>query len=100
MTHDVCIAGNSARNGICGAADCVCAPRPAGLSCAHYQALKNFASNEGRCWKSALRHCWETGIYPNGCRSDLLQQVRNIYGPSWLVKFTFKTWKDYGVHNG
>jgi len=57
------------------------------------QALATFAAANGRTWKSALRHCWETGLYGhyNGTeRSDLLQQVRNQFGPSWLVRFSLK----------
>ena len=50
-------------------------------------ALANFAANEGRNWKAALRHAWETGDYPAGSQSSELQQVRNTYGPSWLIGF-------------
>jgi hypothetical protein len=53
-------------------------------------ALRTFAKANGRTWKSGLRHCWETGkyaYYSGTDRSDLLQQVRNEFGPSWLVRF-------------
>lgn len=54
------------------------------------QALLGFAKANGRTWKSNLRHCWETGRYSdyNGAnRCDLLQQIRNSFGPSWLIRF-------------
>lgn len=57
------------------------------------EALKTFAAANGRTWKQALRHAWETGRYDdyNGTeRSDLLQQVRNSFGPSWLIRFSLK----------
>ena len=58
------------------------------------EALITFALANGRhSWKSSLRHCWETGRYRDYCgteRQDLLQQVRNEFGPSWLVRFSMK----------
>lgn len=57
------------------------------------EALKQFAAANGRTWKSALRHCWETGRYNDYSgtqRCDLLQQIRNGFGPSWLVRFSLK----------
>jgi len=51
-------------------------------------ALQQFANTNGRTWKSALRHAWETGDYPPDCYVEHLQQVRNTFGPSWLVRFT------------
>jgi hypothetical protein len=57
------------------------------------QALSTFAKANGRNWKQNLRHAWETGLYSHykGTeRCDLLQQIRNNFGPSWLVRFSFK----------
>jgi hypothetical protein len=57
------------------------------------QALVAFASANGRTWKSNLRHCWEAGcydMYSGAERCDLLQQIRNSFGPSWLVRFSLK----------
>ena len=57
------------------------------------QAIFTFANANGRDWKSDLRHCWEAGCYSsyNGTkRCDLLQQIRNSFGPSWLVNFSLK----------
>ncbi len=54
------------------------------------EALRTFAAANGRNWKQSLRHCWETGCYSDYSgteRSDLLQRVRNSFGPSWLVRF-------------
>lgn len=39
------------------------------------QALVTFATANGRTWKSRRR-------------SDLLQQLRNSFGPPWLVRFS------------
>jgi hypothetical protein len=55
------------------------------------EALKEFAKVHGRNWKSALREAWMTGNYegiePYGNTAAYLQQVRNTFGPSWLVRF-------------
>ena len=50
-------------------------------------ALQTFARENGRNWKSALRHSWETGDYCTNADSASLQQIRNTFGPSWLVRF-------------
>lgn len=40
-------------------------------------------------WRVLLRHAWETGDYGLANEADvsLLQQARNIGGPSWLKRF-------------
>ena len=52
------------------------------------EALKEFAKQTGRCWKSELQICWMRGYYPTfaGEYSHLLQQVRNTLGPTGLTK--------------
>lgn len=54
-------------------------------------ALKMFAEANGRTWKSELRRLWANGAYNyavlGGADPALLQQVRNSFGPSWLVRF-------------
>jgi len=55
------------------------------------EALQHFARINGRTWKSCLRHAWMTGRYADhgaAKYSHLLQQIRNTFGPSWLVRFT------------
>ena len=54
-------------------------------------ALGNFAADKGRTWKAALRHAWETGDYPTGSDSASLQQLRNAYGPGWLMAFNVRS---------
>lgn len=59
------------------------------------EALKTWAALYGRRWKSLLRDAWMTGDYGSfqyTATSALLQQVRNTFGPSWLVRFV--------LHNG
>ena len=55
------------------------------------EALSRFAKKHGRQWKSKLHECWMSGRYPydivNTNDSAYLQQVRNQFGPSWLVKY-------------
>ena len=61
------------------------------------EALKKFARINGRTWKSCLRHAWETGRYADhgaAGYSNLLQQVRNNLGPSWLVRFQLPAYTD------
>lgn len=51
-------------------------------------ALREFANIEGRTWKSVLRQAWMNGDYGiHGEISNSLQQIRNSFGPSWLVRF-------------
>jgi hypothetical protein len=50
-------------------------------------ALQSYAKENGRTWKSKLNHDWMTGIYSRSVDGALLQQVRNTFGPSWLVHF-------------
>lgn len=59
-------------------------------------ALRTFANANGRTWKANLRQAWMTGRYDDYAgveRSDLLQQIRNQFGPSWLVKFKGDTYE-------
>jgi hypothetical protein len=55
------------------------------------EALRLFAVANGRSWKAELNALWYNGAYDNanlgGAPAHLLQQVRNGYGPSWLVRF-------------
>jgi hypothetical protein len=53
-------------------------------------ALVMFAATYGARWKSALRRAWETGNYDGFEPANDLQMVRNIFGPSWLVRFNLK----------
>ncbi len=58
---------------------------------AQYYALEKAKEVFGRQWKSKLKVCWETGMYPRSLsqyRAEL-QQVRSGGGPSWLSKFRF-----------
>lgn len=58
------------------------------------QALRQFAQANGRRWKSALNTLWMNGAYNNAVLGDAdpgyLQQIRNTFGPTWLVRFSFK----------
>lgn len=60
------------------------------LSPEQMDAVQRFAAQMGRTWKSELRDAWMTGNYPAGCMSNTLQQIRNAFGPSWLVRFSLK----------
>lgn len=52
--------------------------------------LRKFAAVNGRYWKRELRHIWETCGYDAAtlgkARSEVLQQIRNQFGPSWLMR--------------
>lgn len=54
------------------------------------EALKLFAAANGRSWKLELNNLWMNGAYNyavlGGSDPALLQQVRNEFGPSWLVR--------------
>lgn len=49
-------------------------------------AVREFARVHGRTWKAQLREAWMSGNYDAVDDSARLQQVRNAFGPSWLVK--------------
>ena len=51
------------------------------------EALTQFAAVHGRNWKSVLRNAWMDGDYQGFENSHLLQQVRNTFGPSFLIGF-------------
>jgi hypothetical protein len=53
------------------------------------EALQQFAERHGRNWKQQLSYCWETGDYGITAHTAELQQIRNTFGPSWLVRFSF-----------
>jgi hypothetical protein len=50
-------------------------------------AVTTYAAEHGRNWKSALREAWMTGIYDDFQGSNFLQQIRNTFGPTWLIRF-------------
>lgn len=51
------------------------------------EALKEFARLHGRNWKAPLRQAWYDGNYHGFAGSNFLQQIRNTFGPTWLVNF-------------
>lgn len=57
------------------------------LNAEQMKAIQDFAAANGRNWKSVLRECWMTVQYPRDCDSASLQQIRNSFGPTWLVNF-------------
>ncbi len=50
-------------------------------------ALTRFARDNGRTWKQALRDLWFYGNEYNEEDGGYLRQVRNQFGPSWLIKY-------------
>ena len=60
------------------------------LSDEQYDSLRDMAITYGRTWKSRLRDMWMTGDYEGRHDSNVLQGIRNTFGPSWLVRFQFK----------
>jgi len=57
------------------------------LTSEQLQAMRKWANLYGRTWKSKLRDAWMTGDYAGFEGSNFLQQLRNAYGPSWLIHF-------------
>lgn len=68
---------------------------PKHLSQEQLTALSNYALKYGRNWKSSLRDAWMSGDYCGFEQSNYLQQVRNSFGPSWLVRFSLSPIFDY-----
>jgi hypothetical protein len=52
----------------------------------HHDALKHYAKENGRSWKSKLNTDWEKGT-THGEYTASLRQVRNRIGPSGLMKY-------------
>lgn len=57
------------------------------LTSEQLKAVQTYAANNGRQWKRLLNHAWMTGDYQVEDDSASLQQIRNSFGPSWLVRF-------------
>lgn len=59
------------------------------LTTEQIEALRAYAARYGRTWKSRLNADWMRACYPNidEVYWAPLQQVRNTFGPSWLVSF-------------
>jgi hypothetical protein len=57
------------------------------LTAEQLAALKAWATLHGRNWKTPLRDAWMNGIYDDFEGSNYLQQIRNTFGPSWLIRF-------------
>jgi hypothetical protein len=57
------------------------------LSVEQLEALNAWAALYGRNWKLPLRDAWMTGDYGSFEQSNYLQQIRNTFGPSWLIRF-------------
>ena len=55
------------------------------LTAEQVQALQDYAAEHGSQWKGRLLDSWQRG----GAHGPLLQQVRNTFGPSWLLGFRF-----------
>lgn len=70
------------------------------LSSDQLAALRAFADANGRSWKSKLNVAWSTGRYDDYNDTDdygALQCVRNTFGPTWLVKFSFDNLKTHSM---
>jgi hypothetical protein len=51
---------------------------------AQINALVQYARAHGRCWKADLCADWSSG---RDARNPLLRQLRNDFGPRWLMRF-------------
>jgi hypothetical protein len=51
------------------------------------RALQIWALLHGRKWKNALAKAWSDGNYQGFHHYPYLQQLRNNFGPSWLVRY-------------
>lgn len=50
-------------------------------------ALRQYAKENGRCWKARLLDDWLTGRDAKQENGGYLRQVRNQFGPRWLESF-------------
>ena len=52
------------------------------LTIEQLEALRAYADTHGRTWKAQLNYEWMSGT-----ASGALQQIRNSFGPTWLIRF-------------
>lgn len=57
------------------------------LSTEQQAAVAEWIKANGRNWKSALREAWMSGNYDGFAQAGYLQQIRNTFGPAWLVSY-------------
>jgi hypothetical protein len=72
------------------------------LTADQLDALRTFAKANGRSWKSKLNVAWSTGRYNDYPGTDdygTLQEIRNMFGPSWLVKLRLDNAKTHSVQH-
>ncbi len=50
-------------------------------------AIQAFAKKYGEHWKEALNIQWCNGKDTNEPDGHLLRQIRNNFGPDWLIEF-------------
>jgi hypothetical protein len=55
------------------------------------QALRAFAASNGRTWKAKLNAAWCNGTDTSNTNGALLRQIRNAFGPQWLITFNINT---------
>ena len=55
-----------------------------GLSAEQIEALRAYRDRHGRRWKSRLLAEWHSST---GDEGPELRQVRNTFGPSWLLNY-------------
>lgn len=54
---------------------------------AQLTALNDFAKRNGRFWKQKLQALWLSGNYRSIADSHLLHQIRNQFGPEFLISY-------------
>jgi hypothetical protein len=54
------------------------------------EAILAFARSHGRYWKGELNDAWLSGADAREPNGHLLRQVRNQFGPLWLVNYRSK----------
>lgn len=54
-------------------------------------ALQAYAATHGRTWKQSLLDAWMNGADAREPKGYLLRQLRNRFGPSWLVNYQLPT---------
>lgn len=52
-----------------------------------FAALQRYAAQHGRTWKRDLSSAWASGTDEREPDGAYLRQIRNTFGPSWLMAF-------------
>jgi hypothetical protein len=55
-------------------------------------AVRDYAIARGPTWRRDLIANWKDGQYPRDVNPEVLEQVRDQFGPDWITAYTFPSY--------